>query len=59
MSPKMDLFHQAAQQWVIVQPTVVNQALCWNQKREGHVFVIILETGLALCQSAEVCTYYK
>ena len=51
----MDLFHQVAQQTVILQHTAVNTALCWKER--AHVFVIVLETGLAQCQSAEVCKY--
>ena len=54
MSPKMDWFYWVAQQRMILQPTAVNQALCYNQEGEIHVSVIILGTGLALCQCAEV-----
>ena len=38
-----------------LQPTAVDQGLCWNQKKRISEFVLILETGLVLCQSAEVC----
>lgn len=51
----MDLFHQVAQQTVILQHTAVNTALCWKER--AHVFVIVPETGLAHYQSAEVCKY--
>ena len=51
----MDLFHQVVQQRVILQHTAVNTALCWKER--AHVFVIVLETGLAHYQSAEVCKY--
>ena len=61
MSPKMASFHWAAQQRVILQHTDAYQALCWKERI--HVFVIILETGLALCQSAKVriltCFHFK
>ena len=40
----------------MLQPTAVNQALCWNQKGRIYVFVLVLEIGLVLYQSAGVRT---
>lgn len=53
---RVELFHQMAQEWVLLQPMTVNQALYLNKKGEINVFVIVPETGLALYQSARVRT---
>ena len=43
---------------MILQPTAVNQGLCWNQRGRMYMLAVILENGLALLQSAGVsdCT---
>ena len=56
MCLRVELFHQMAQEWVLLQPMAVNQALCLNKKGETHAFVIAPETGLALYPSARVRT---
>ena len=56
MCLRVELSHQMAQEWVLLQPMAVNQALCLNEKGGIHAFVIVLETGLALYQSAVVRT---
>ena len=48
MCLRMELSHQMAQEWVLLKPMAVNQALCLNKKGEVHAFVIVPETGLAL-----------
>ena len=52
----MDLCLQAAQWKVELQHTAVSQALSWRGKI--HAPVLVLETGVALNQPAEVCIMY-